>query len=418
MTERNEIKLFKFRRLLAKLGSREGRGTELISLYIPPDKQPGDVTSYLRKEYGTAANIKSKTTRKNVQDALTKVIQKLKLFKTVPKNGLCIFCGMVPVGPPGSERMEIYILTPIKPISSFMYRCDARFLLDPLLELATEREESYGIVVLDTQRATFAVLRGGKRLEVVKSITSGISGKHRAGGQSAARFERLRAMEVLRFFRRISKYVDEIFLRVPDLNGLIVGGPGPTKSEFLKKATYHYSLKEKTLEPVDTGYSDEEGINEAVENSKAVLENVRFMEEKRAVQRFLHEIGRDTGLALYGEDEVRDGLKNGRVKTLLLSEDLSTVHLRIKCSNCGYDEVNVVEDKDVYEYKQSIGAKKCPECSSQSLAIADEKDLMEEFIELAERSNTEIKIISSRSEEGSMLKRSFSGIAALLKRFD
>ncbi len=83
---------FRFQRLLEKLEKLEGRGTELVTVYIPPTKQIHDVMSDLRNEYGTAVNIKSKTTKKNVQEALTKAMERLKLFKEVPPTGLAIGC--------------------------------------------------------------------------------------------------------------------------------------------------------------------------------------------------------------------------------------------------------------------------------------------------------------------------------------
>lgn len=414
MAKYSELELFKFRKMVERLGSKEGRGTELISLYVPPNKQLSDVTTYLRTEYGTAANIKSKTTRKNVQDALVKVIQRLKLFKSVPERGLCIFCGMIPHGPPGTEEMETYVLIPVKPITSFIYRCDARFVVEPLREMVAEKEEVYGIVVLDTQKATFALLRA-KRLETIEAITSGISGKHRAGGQSAARFERLRKMEVLGFFKRVSKHVDKIYLKVPDLTGIIIGGPGPTKNDFVKKATYHYELKDKTLAVVDTGYADEEGVKEVIENSKPILERLRYVREKEVVQEFLREIGRDSGLAIYGEDEIRDKIRRGMVKTLLVSEDLSAVRFSTRCTNCGYEEVNVVDSEDALELRQSVEGERCPRCSELSLNVVDEKALLEDLIELAEGRDVNVEIISTQTEEGTMLKRSFSGLGAILK---
>jgi peptide chain release factor subunit 1 len=41
------------------------------------------------------------------------------------------------------------------------------------------------------------------------------------------------------------------------------------------------------------------------------------------MQQFLYEIGHDTGLATYGEEEVRKALEAGAVKTLLLLKDLT-----------------------------------------------------------------------------------------------
>ena len=85
MSEENpSLARFRFQRMLEMLEGKEGRGTELITVYVPPGKQLSEVMSDLRTEWGTAGNIKSKTTKKNVQDGLTKVMEQLKLFKTIP----------------------------------------------------------------------------------------------------------------------------------------------------------------------------------------------------------------------------------------------------------------------------------------------------------------------------------------------
>ena len=80
---------------LKRLSSIKGSGTELISIYVPPDFQISDEIAKLKEEHGQASNIKSKTTKQNVQGAIEKIIQYLKLYKTPPKNGLIVFCGNI-----------------------------------------------------------------------------------------------------------------------------------------------------------------------------------------------------------------------------------------------------------------------------------------------------------------------------------
>ena len=84
--KQTSLQRFRLKRAVDALASKEGRGTELVSLYVPPDRQVSDVIDMLKQEYGTASNIKSDITRKNVQDAITKVSQRLKLFKKVPEK--------------------------------------------------------------------------------------------------------------------------------------------------------------------------------------------------------------------------------------------------------------------------------------------------------------------------------------------
>ena len=59
----DSLALYKTRRILKELSAKTGRGTELISLYIPAKKALHDVIANLREEYGTATNIKSDLTR-------------------------------------------------------------------------------------------------------------------------------------------------------------------------------------------------------------------------------------------------------------------------------------------------------------------------------------------------------------------
>ncbi|MEM3527741.1 MAG: peptide chain release factor aRF-1, partial [Candidatus Bathyarchaeia archaeon] len=331
--ESESLSRHRLKKTLEVLASKEGRGTELISLYIPPDRQIHEVMANLREEHGTASNIKSRTTRKNVQDAIERVMQRLKLFKQPPPTGLVIFCGAIPQNGLGSERMETYVLVPPKPINVYFYRCDSRFHIEPLMELFREKE-TYGIIIIDVNEATLATLQG-RRMEVIKELTSGIPGKHRAGGQSARRFERIREAAVNDYFKRVGGHANEIFSQITDLKGIIIGGPGPTKYDFEKGEYLNYMLKGKVIATLDTSYVGRTGLKEIVEKSGEILKGVRYAEEKKIVQRFLYEIGHDTGMATYGEGEVRRNLREGLVDTLLLTERLNLTYFKFNCKSCG-----------------------------------------------------------------------------------
>lgn len=407
------LELFKMKRLLEELASKRGRHTELITLYIPAGRQLTEVLNTLRQEYGTASNIKSRITRHNVQDAIEKVIQRLKLFKETPPTGLAIFCGAIPYGPPGSEKMEIYVVIPPRPLDIYLYRCNSRFHVEPLLDMLKERE-TYGILVMDNSGATFATLKG-RHLEIIKSITSGISSKHRAGGQSARRFERLREAEINEYYKRVANYANQIFLGIPDLKGVIVGGPGPSKQYFIDGDYLHYNLKNKVLAVVDTSYVDEQGVKEIVQKSPEILKNVRYVEEKNLVQQFLAEIGKDSGLAVYGVDEVKKSLEAGTIKTLLISEDLDALLVTVKCSSCGYNENFIVKPADFIRFELDLPKKQCLKCKNTALNISERKSLIDFFMEVAEKANVKVEMISSSHEEGEMLLNSFGGLAAILK---
>jgi len=398
---------------LETLSKKEGRATELVSLYVPPGRQIGEVMGMLRQEYGTASNIKSDTTRKNVQDAITKVQQRLKLFKEVPKNGLVIFAGAIPQNGIGSERMETYVITPPEPIYVYLYRCDPKFHTEYLQEQLREKE-TYGIMVIDSSASTIATLEGS-RLQIVREETSGVPGKHRAGGQSARRFERLREANLLAYYKRVGEHANEIFLAIPTLKGIIIGGPGPTKYDFEKGDFLNYMLKQKILDTVDTAYTSEQGVEEVVDHAPEILKRVRYVEEKKIMQDFLYQIGHDTGLATYGEDEVKRVLQSGSVQTLLLSEGLNIVRVTVKCNNCGYERQETMKDTALPPFEQSLIGQSCPKCSAPSLVVAETRDIIDDFADLAEQVGANVEVISTETEEGQMLKNSFGGIAAILR---
>jgi len=412
MPEKSSLQRLRLQRSLDLLDSKAGRHTELISLYIPSGKQISDVMNSLREEYSTASNIKSRTTRRNVLDALERVMQRLRLFKELPPNGLVIFCGAIPQNGEGTEEIETYVIEPPEPTPIYYYRCDQRFHTEPLHEMLREKE-AYGIIVIDGNEAAIATLRG-RNLNIVKELTSGLPGKHRAGGQSARRFERLREQEVSEYYKRVGQHANDTFLPIPDLKGIILGGPGPTKDDFSKGDYLQYTLKNRILGTVDTAYSGEEGLDEVVEKATDILKEVRYVEEKNLIQSFLYELGHDTGRATYGEGEVRSALRKGVVRTLLISEGFSESRVTVKCQSCGHTETMTVKGEEPERIAQKLEAQPCPKCSG-NLKVVEVEDAVDDLAKIAGDTGAGVEIISTQTEEGNMLKDSFGGIAAILR---
>ncbi|HDI31248.1 MAG TPA: peptide chain release factor 1 [Thermofilum sp.] len=399
----SDLKRYKLEKMIESLKSMKGRGTELISLYIPAGRPIGDVTNVLRQEYSTATNIKDRTTRHHVLDALTVIMQRLKLFKQTPPNGLVIFAGYVAGDAPGDEKMVVHLIEPPQKLRTWLYRCDSRFYTE-ILEDMVRVKDAYGLIVMDRSEAAFAILRG-RNLEVVEEITSGIPGKHRAGGQSARRFERIIEQLAHEFYKRIGEHANKIFLNISDLRGIVVGGPGPSKYEFVEGDYLHYTLKRKVLKVVDIGYSGEAGIYELAERAKEVFRDVQYIREKELMNEFLYNISRDTGLALYGIEEVLKGLELGVVDKLLLSEKLDRYFVKIRCLSCGYEGRLIVRDLDDV---------RCPRCKGDA-EVLEAKSLTDELANRAEKIGAKIYLISTSTSEGKELLRTFGGVAAILR---
>src|SRR5439155_16470201 len=214
MSEMSGMDKYKFRRALEQIEEAAGRGTELVSVYIPPGRPISDVTNYLRAELSQSSNIKSAGTRKHVTQAIESAIQRLKSYRMPPSNGLVVFTGHKDIGA-DQTSMVAYVLEPPEPVASFLYRCDSRFYTEPLHEMLAEKDV-YGLIVIDRNEATLGVLRG-KRIETIKNLESLVPGKHRMGGQSARRFERLIELAAHEFYVKVADIATEAFLNRREL---------------------------------------------------------------------------------------------------------------------------------------------------------------------------------------------------------
>jgi len=399
---------YEFKRLLEGLRSKKGRGTELISLYIPPDKQISDVTSQLREEYGQASNIKSRVTRLSVQGSLESAMSRLKLIPKPPENGVVLFIGSVDIG---ANRTELFsaALEPPDPIVTYRYHCDSSFYLEPLEEMLADKR-TFGLIVLDRREAAIGLLKG-KYIESLKTLTSTVPGKQRKGGQSSHRFQQLRLIAIHDFYKRIGDSANDAFLPIDpkDLEGILVGGPSPTKEEFVEGGFLHHELQRKVLAALDVSYTDESGLYELVDTAQEQLADLEVTQDKEIMRRFMRELVSDKGLAAYGEKEVRHNLVLGAVDVLILSEDLRKTRAKIVCTNrsCDYTDSQTRSGSS-----EPVGT--CLKCSSP-LTIEEEVDIVSDLSKLAELSGAEVKIISTEFEEGAQLFRAFGGIAAILR---
>ena len=207
----------------------------------------------------------------------------------------------------------------------------------------------------------------------------------------------------------------DIFLNVPNLKGIILGGPGPTKEDWLKGSYLHHELRDKVLTTVDTGYTGHEGVKEVVNRSRSFLEQVRYMQERKVVQEFLKHLGEDDGLATYGEEEVIQALKSVNVYTVLVSDEIKRWYVTLTCKSCGYKENRVVDMAEWDSFEQSLLELRCLKCGEGMYEVAEKEDLIEVLVKLAQTAEAKLEVVSTQTEEGEMLYRSFGGIAAITK---
>ncbi|PIN77925.1 hypothetical protein COV15_00930 [Candidatus Woesearchaeota archaeon CG10_big_fil_rev_8_21_14_0_10_34_12] len=445
-----------FQEIVEELSSYRGRHTELVTVLVPAGFNMNTISKQLEAEKSTADNIKSASTRKNVVEALEKIIRELKGSTKTPENGVALFCGNVSQNE-GQTDIKLWAIEPIKPLKIRLYRCDQVFVTEPLKEML-EVDEIYGLLVIERKEATIGLLEG-KNIKMVKHMTSGVPGKYKTGGQclapttaidskngtkklsevqvgdevraldfnsnkiiftkvlnkwkktigncyeifvkdcrviksstnhtffkedkgkiikiiakklsagdsliahdnkdlielpiekiskvnkdielidieteignffangilvhnSAQRFERLREGIAKEFFRRVADDVKDAFFNIPKLKGILVGGPGPTKEDFLAEGQLVTALKNKVIAVKDIGYSDEHGLKLLVESAQEELKEQGIIKEKQILEKFFNTLGKNPEKIAYGLENVKTALKAGAVEKILISEKL------------------------------------------------------------------------------------------------
>jgi len=347
---------------IEELEKHRGRHTELISVYISEGYDVNSVQKQLEAEKSTAKNIKSTATRKNVIEALEKIVRYLKDFKKTPENGLALFAGNVSKVE-GQDDMQLWAIEPPLPLKIRLYRCDKEFVLDALKEMM-EVTEVFGLLVMDRKEAAIGMLEG-KRIEVLQKMTSGVPSKVRAGGQSSQRFHRITEGLTKEFYKRIAAEMKNIFFDNERLKGILVGGPIPTKDEFLDNEYLVTKLKEKVLGRIDLGNSDESGLKELVQKSQEILASQEIMHEKKILEKYFDTLGKNPEMATLKEPDTKHALEYGAVEILLLSKGM-------------------------------------------------DKKISRELSKIAKSTSANIEIISNETEEGKQFKN-LGGIGAILR---
>lgn len=408
--DRSSVERYILKQEIARLEAKRSynMSTSLISLYIPPGTRLSDIAAQLRDEYGTASNIKDKNTGKAVQAAISSILSRMKNIPHVPETGIAIFCGMTQ-----PNKVEYHLIYPPDTITIKLYVCDYRFHVEHLKEML-ESKNRYGLVVVARGGATIAYVQGSK-LQIIRDEDSFVPSKHKMGGQSQRRFQRLADEAAAAWYNKVAEMINKIFLEEYPVEAIVIGGPALSKGEFLESKALDYRIKEKIIGLFDVGYTGRAGIRELLDRAKNELSDFELVKERNLMQRFMQHLGKDTGLAIYGEKQVFDALDKSAVDVVLVSEAVDRTNMEIVCDACGHRINESVKASEYNDFIRKLSDRPCPKCGETKLYIDSETDLVEELNALAEKTGATLEIISINHEDGAMLYNVFGGIAAILR---
>lgn len=228
----------------------------------------------------------------------------------------------------------------------------------PLARIIDEWE-SYTLLLLDSHSAKIIDISIGA-VENTKQLSKDIINKHKKGGQSQARFQRIRQGAIHAFLKEVA----EAITKHSD-NPIILAGPGTTKTqlqEILPKP-----IQEKIISVLDISIDD---VQDLIQQSYEIMAEKETEKSIATVQKLQKEILTD-GLGVYGLDETLAAAQQGKIDTLIVEKDY-------KVKGCICEQCQIIRAGPI---------KDCPLCGQPT----SEADVIEEIIEFAQRTNATIE---------------------------
>lgn len=186
--------------------------------------------------------------------------------------------------------------------------------LEKLKEAGKTRFTPVILVSIDQDEACIAVLRG-YGFDVRREIQSRIPGK----GDAEKRMEAIRV-----FYSEVFKALTEVLSLFDSKPLIVVLGPGHFKEEFVLYLKDRCSEVADRIRVCSASSGGVAGLKESLRSgvlSRYVAE-CRAVEEADLIEGMLKEIGRGSGLVVYGLDFVEEAASYGAVKLLVVSEKL------------------------------------------------------------------------------------------------
>lgn len=251
----------------------------------------------------------------------------------------------------------------------------------------------------------------GNTRDVKQKFSVDLPKKHGRGGQSALRFARLREEKRHNYVRKVSEVAVQNFITNDKVNvaGLILAGSADFKNDLNQSDLFDQRLSAKVIKVVDVSYGGENGFNQAIELSAETLGNVKFIQEKKLINRYFDEISQDTGKVCYGHDDTLKALDMGAAETLIVFENLEITRWTLKASD-GREIIHNLtklqeQDRSLFMDKDT----------GQEMDVVEQKSLLEWLAEKYRDFGANLEFVSDRSSEGNQFLKGFGGIGAVLR---
>jgi peptide chain release factor subunit 1 len=235
--------------------------------------------------------------------------------------------------------------------------------------------------------------------------------KHGRGGQSALRFARLREEKRHNYVRKVAELAVQNFITNDKVNvaGIILAGSADFKNDLNQSDMFDQRLQSKVIKVVDVSYGGENGFNQAIELSAETLSNVKFIQEKKLINRYFDEISQDSGKVCYGVEDTLKALELGAAEILIVYENLEITRWALK--NSEGSEI-ILHTTKAQEQDRSLFMDKE---TGQEMEVVEQVSFLEWIAEKYRDFGATLEFVSDRSSEGNQFVKGFGGIGAILR---
>ena len=348
-----------------------------LSLYLPvgsfSDARRND--TFIEKRLRTMRKVLGKEMYEEVRSNIERVRDLIDPDPIEGEKGRIIFSSL------STDLLEQYRI----PVT-----IERKLVLDTspyLLPLAILRDDilPYGVVMVDSRSSKLVLVRSGT-CESIDSSSIDLMNKHKMGGMSQRRFQRLREGAIGHFLKGVIDDM-ESFASHDGLRGIIIAGPGEAKKQLFDMLPPH--LKDMVISVMD--WDMDMPCGEIIESGDEISKAHEIEWGKELVDELRSDILRGDSAA-FGPADVRRALEKGKVRDLLILKGTNVPGWL--CESCQ----NLRKGKSP--------PSKCPRCGSPLTQV----DFVEELYELSQRTGAHIDFIDS-----SPFMESIGGIGAILR---
>eukprot|EP00055_Hartaetosiga_balthica_P013180 m.66481 g.66481 ORF g.66481 m.66481 type:complete len:361 (-) comp8189_c0_seq1:70-1152(-) len=325
----------------------------------------------------------------------------------------------------------------MKPILHSLYLCDKTFHtehLDRLAMFGPLGGQRFGFLVMDGHGCLIGELVGDCR-RVLFKLRDSIPNKHSRGGQSAARYARLREEARHNLLRKIAEAAEKLFIEKGEPNnvgGLVLAGSGSLKNELQKSSLFHPKLKALVATVVDVSYGFEQGFYESVSLSAQALADAGLDRQRSVVESLFSLMMQGSDNCCFGVRDCVYALEAGALDRLIISEQstMMRVELTKKKQHKSDTEANThdgksdAQDEEVEAEKVVIKFMTAKELKTKrelhafddgDLTIVKSEPALDWLLESYRNYGIKLEVVSDITQEGSQLLKGLGGFGGLLR---